>query len=154
MARKRKYTEAQIVAALKKTHGMVYLAAAKLGCDATTIYERAKTSEAIANVLASERGVMLDTAENKLLGAIKKSEPWAIQFALKMLGKNRGYADKPDTLPPPAPSGTADELLADIYAEQVANGSIDPPASDAGPTDAAVDTNQPPASGSVPPPGG
>jgi hypothetical protein len=121
MGRQREYTEAEIVAALKKTHGMVYLAAAKVGCTAPTIYNRAKTSEAIANALTSERGVMLDTAENKLLAAIKTGEPWAIQFALKMLGKDRGYAEKPDTLPPPPPSsGSMPIELAIEFAEFLA----------------------------------
>ena len=36
------YSTASIIEALKKTHGMIYLAAEDLGCAAITIYRRAE----------------------------------------------------------------------------------------------------------------
>ena len=38
MAAKQKYTQQQIIEALRETKGMVYLAAKRLGCEAQTIY--------------------------------------------------------------------------------------------------------------------
>ena len=72
----------------------VYLAAAKLGCHADTIYARAKECPALAAAMRHERGVVVDTAEQKLFDAITAGEPWAIQLALKTLGKDRGYVEK------------------------------------------------------------
>lgn len=94
MGRPRKYTDKEIIAALKKKRGMVYLAAAKIGCEADTIYNRAKSSSAVASVMRHERGKVVDLAEDKLFCAIQKGEPWAIQMALRCLAKDRGYIER------------------------------------------------------------
>jgi hypothetical protein len=94
MARPRKYSNERILDALTKTRGMVYLAADKLGCDADTIYNRAKVTPAIAERMKHERGKVGDTAELKLHTAILNGEPWAIQFWLRMQAKDRGYVER------------------------------------------------------------
>ena len=38
MTTRQRYTQAQVIAALRETKGMVYLAAKRLGCEAQTIY--------------------------------------------------------------------------------------------------------------------
>lgn len=94
MVRPRKYSNAKIISALKKKKGMVYLAASMLGCDANTIYDRAKVTPAIATLILHENGKVDDTAEMKLLQAINKGQPWAIAFRLSRKGKHRGYTEK------------------------------------------------------------
>ncbi len=94
MAGKRKYTDEQIVAALKECKGMIYLAADRVGCHADTIYARAKQSAAIRKCMRAERGRVIDTSELKLYQAIMNGEPWAIQMALKTIGKDRGYVEQ------------------------------------------------------------
>lgn len=97
MARTRKYTDEQIVTALKATRGLVYLAAARMKCDPSTIYDRSKVSVAVSAAMTTERGKVVDLAESGLFDALKAKEAWAIQFALKTLGKNRGYVERQET---------------------------------------------------------
>lgn len=94
MGRPSVYSTEEIIAALKQTKGMVYLAAELVGCDADTIYYRAKHEQPIANAIKSQRGKVVDTSEQKLFTAMEANEPWAIQMILKMLGKDRGYVEK------------------------------------------------------------
>lgn len=94
MARPRRYTDEQIVAALAEKRGAVYLAAEVVGCDADTIYHRAKTSKAVAAAIAHQRGKLVDTAETKLADAIDDGQAWAISLCLKTLGKDRGFYEK------------------------------------------------------------
>src|SRR5262245_14426013 len=94
MGRLRKYTTEAMLAALKETRGMVYLAASRLGCDLSTIYDRIRSTPAVARVVRHERGVLVDTAELKLYSAVVKGEPWAVQMALKAPGKDRGYVER------------------------------------------------------------
>lgn len=93
MARTKKFTDAEIIAALKKTKGLVYLAADKIGCHVDTIYERVKKSKEVAATVKHERGKFVDTAEQKLYNAVIKCQGWAIQTVLKCLGKDRGYVE-------------------------------------------------------------
>src|SRR5262245_36046207 len=94
MARPQKYTDEQIVAALIEKKGMVYLAAASVGCDADTIHRRAKASAKVRQTLAEERGKVVDAAESRLIAAVEKGEAWAIQLTLKTIGKERGYVER------------------------------------------------------------
>lgn len=94
MARPRKYTDEEMIDALKATRGMIYLAAERVGCEADTIYARAKVSPAVARCMKHERGKVVDFAEQKLFAGIKKGEQWAVTLALKTLGKDRGYVEK------------------------------------------------------------
>ncbi len=94
MGRPIKYPNETILTALKETKGMVYLAASRIGCDADTIYHRAKSTPSIDKLIRHERGKFIDTTELKLFNAVMNDEPWAIQMALRTLGKDRGYVEK------------------------------------------------------------
>jgi len=85
---------ADIIAALQKTHGMVYLAAIDLGCAASTIYRRADKDKKVQATIDSYRGQLIDKAELKLEQAVMNGEPWAVTLTLKSLGKNRGYVER------------------------------------------------------------
>lgn len=91
------YTDEQIIEALKKSRGLVYTAAERVGCDADTIYTRAKQSPAIRAAIKHQRGKIIDRAEEKLFAAINAREPWAVALILKTLGKDRGYVERTET---------------------------------------------------------
>ncbi len=78
----------------RRPGGLVYKAAARIGCHADTIYHRARTSPAIAEALQEERGQLVDLAEAKLFEAVREGRPWAITFLLRTLGKHRGYTER------------------------------------------------------------
>jgi hypothetical protein len=105
MARPRVYSDARIIAALKKKKGLVFLAAASIGCDPDTIYDRAKNTPAVAAMIRAQRGQVVDAAEEKLFAAIKRGAPWAIALTLKTLGKDRGYLDSKEVRHRGAPAG-------------------------------------------------
>jgi hypothetical protein len=55
---------------------------------------------------------MVDTAELALWHALQTSEAWAVQFALRTLGKDRGYVPQLDTKDLSDHTGLADLLRA------------------------------------------
>jgi hypothetical protein len=77
------YTDEQIIDALKRHKGMIYLAAEALGCHPDTIRDRAKRVPGVRAVLEVERGRTTDVAELKLYQAVQNGEPWAINLMLK-----------------------------------------------------------------------
>lgn len=83
-----------MIAALRKSKGGLYLAAEKLGVSAKTIRRYLKRWQEAREVLREERGKLLDKAEGKLLTAINKGDAWAVQFALKTIGRKRGYVER------------------------------------------------------------
>lgn len=88
------YSTENIIKALEKTHGMIYLAAEDLGCSPMTIYRRADKSKAVKDTIESFRGKLVDKAELKLEQAVLNGEPWAIQITLRTIGKSRGYVER------------------------------------------------------------
>lgn len=94
MANKQRYTPQQIADTLLETRGMVFLAAKKLGCSDETIYNYAKRYKAVGDALRQQRGQFVDMAELKLWNAVNEGEAWAVQFALRTLGKERGYVER------------------------------------------------------------
>lgn len=94
MARPQRYSNEQIIEALRHTKGMVYLAAKHLGCNHETISLRAKSSPKVAAELKVQRGEFVDNAELRLMNAVNNNEPWAILNTLKTIGKDRGYFEK------------------------------------------------------------
>ena len=94
MGTKQRYTQAQVIAALRDTKGMVYLAAKKLGCEAQTIYNYRDRYPAVRAEMEQQDGEVDDAAEMKLYQAIIAGEPWAVQFRLRTKGKGRGYVER------------------------------------------------------------
>lgn len=91
---KQKYTQQQIIEALRETKGMVYLAAKRLGCEAQTIYNYRDRYPAVRAEMEQQDGEVDDAAEMKLYQAIIAGEPWAVQFRLRTKGKGRGYVER------------------------------------------------------------
>jgi hypothetical protein len=91
-----KYQTGELAVALKANGGLVHVAARALGCDASTIFRRVHTSAILRRVLDEARAEMLDEAEAALRVAVRNREAWAVCFALKTVGKVRGYSERPD----------------------------------------------------------
>jgi hypothetical protein len=91
---KQRYTTKQVIAALVKTKGLVYLAAKDLGCEPATIHNYAKRYAAVRETMVSARGEIVDVAEAKLYNAMHAGEQWAVLFTLRTQGKARGYVER------------------------------------------------------------
>jgi hypothetical protein len=91
MTRPLKFTVAQVIAALKETKGMVYLAADRLGCNAETVQNYAKRYKSVRDEIEAQREKVVDIAELKLYSAIMDGDQGMIKYYLSRRGKSRGY---------------------------------------------------------------
>lgn len=73
---------------------MVYLAARALQCSPQTIYNYRDKYPDVARAIEQSRGELVDTAELALKRAVLAGEAWAVCFALKTIGRNRGYSER------------------------------------------------------------
>ena len=97
MTTKQRYTQKQVIDALRETKGMVYLAAKRLGCEAQTVYNYRDRYPAVRAEMEQQDGEVDDAAEMVLFKAIMAGEPWAVQFRLRTKGKGRGYVERTQT---------------------------------------------------------
>lgn len=91
--RPEKFTVAQVLAAIEKGHTGA-AAARILGCAAQTVRNYADRYPTVRKALDGERDDIIDYAELGLRKAVLSGQPWAIAFALKTLGKKRGYVER------------------------------------------------------------
>lgn len=126
--RKPRYKQSEIIAALKNTGGMVYLAAKQIGCTADTIYTRAKTEPVIQATIDAERGEMVDIAEAGLKKQVLEGNVTAMIWVTKTLGKNRGYVERSEIS---GPEGAPIQVQSFNF--HAAAASIAPAAIEAGP---------------------
>jgi hypothetical protein len=96
MPGKQRYSKQQVMDALREAKGMASLAARKLGCDVDTVLIYCKRYSDVEAVKQEARIEILDEAEIRLWQAIRRDESWAIAFALKTIGRSRGYAERVD----------------------------------------------------------
>lgn len=89
-----KISNDKIREALGKTHGNFMMSAKMLGCSRVMIWSRVKASPELQKVVDDERAGFIDVAESALYSATVKGEPWAVQFTLRNLGKERGYVER------------------------------------------------------------
>ena len=94
MANKHRYTPKEVANAIKQTKGMLYLTAKRLGCSYQTVLNYCTRYKMVEEVRKAQRGEMLDLAETRLHQSIQKGEAWGIAFALKTIGKDRGYVEQ------------------------------------------------------------
>jgi len=94
MAKTEKYKPEQVAKAITKANGMLSIAARFLGCDRKTVDNYVKKYEQIKQAQEEAREFLKDTAESKLVVAIKNREAWAICFYLKTQAKDRGYVER------------------------------------------------------------
>lgn len=116
-------TNAEIVQALREAHGLVSVAAKRLGIARQTIHVRIKRSADVAQAVRDARAELVDLAESALRTAVEAGEPWAVSLVLRTLGAKRGYATRTEV------SGVAGgpiRIVAVDYAAAIAD--IAPPA--------------------------
>jgi len=93
-ARLKRYSDKEIMAALRDSGGLIEIAARELGCNPTTIYRRIEKSEKVSGAVAREREYSIDLAERNLRRGLESGEQWATIHALRYLGGKRGYIEK------------------------------------------------------------
>ena len=89
-----RYTDEEIIKALKEALGIQTKAAMRLGCDRSVIAERIKRSQAVREASKEARETALDLCEDRLLAGINNGEPWAIKYMLSTQGWERGYTER------------------------------------------------------------
>jgi hypothetical protein len=89
-----KIPDRAIELALRKTMGNVSSAAKVLGVTRAGVYERITANPKLKAVVDEARETLLDFAESSLYKAIRKREAWAVCFALKTVGRVRGYSER------------------------------------------------------------
>lgn len=94
MAKNWKFTEEQVVDAVKGSGGFVTEIARRLGCTRSTIYRYKANFEAVAEAIFEEKEHLLDTAESALLKQVNSGNITAIIFYLKTQGYGRGFGDR------------------------------------------------------------
>ena len=83
-----------MIEALKKTNGLVSLAAKNLGCAPKTIYHRAHEVQAVQQAIDDCREELVDIAELALRSCLTKQEPWAVALTLRTIGRHKGYVER------------------------------------------------------------
>ncbi len=94
MAGKQKYTKQQVIKALEDVNGMMFLAAKSLRCSVETIRNYRKRYKEVEAVFEQKRGEFVDVAESALYRGVLAGDAWAVCFALKTQGKDRGYVER------------------------------------------------------------
>lgn len=90
-------TAEQIEQAIRAKHGNITRAAEGLGVSRVAIYKRVKANKRLQAVLVEARESLADLAEDKLRELIEQGNVTAIIFALKTVGKERGYVERYQT---------------------------------------------------------
>lgn len=93
MARPEKYRTEDVIAAIRQAQTAAG-AGRLLGCPSDTIRAYAKRHATVAAALLTEREDLVDFAESGLRRAVERDEAWAIAFALRTIGKHRGYTER------------------------------------------------------------
>lgn len=89
-----KYTIEQVVEAAHRSHGLILLMAKSLGCERATVYSYIKRYKTVDTAVQQARGGIVDLGEVALVKKIQAGDTTSIIFALKTLGKDRGYVER------------------------------------------------------------
>lgn len=94
-----KVTDKELSEALINMYGLVSAVAAHFTMNGrpitdTAIRNRIKSTPAIAEACEAARAKFVDKCESRLLKAVENDDTTAIIFALKCLGKDRGYIER------------------------------------------------------------
>jgi hypothetical protein len=87
-------TNAEIIEAITKCRGLLYLASNVLSVNYQTLAERVNNDPELQDAVKDQRGKTLDMAEAKLMQAVDKGEQWAITMLLRTLGRERGFVER------------------------------------------------------------
>ena len=129
-----KFRVAAVIAAIQDTHGLLSLAARRLGCRDDTIRAYAKRHITVAAALREERERMKDIAEGSLFKQVILGEGWAVKYYLSTQAKDRGYVERYEHSGPQGGPIPIEHMLRERLA-RLADGDIEstaPPALPAG----------------------
>jgi len=94
MSNRDRYTQAQVIDAIKAAKGIKATAAESLGCSRQTITNYIDRYPAVKAAYQEALDTSLDLAESKLIALVEREEWPAIRFMLVTLGKSRGYVER------------------------------------------------------------
>tara|TARA_A100001391_G_scaffold190898_1_gene163888 strand:+ start:155 stop:640 length:486 start_codon:yes stop_codon:yes gene_type:complete len=83
-----------IAKALEKTGGNMAAAAQSLNVTRQAVSKRVNSNPELKAVCAEARETLVDLAESKLVGAVKKGSAWAVRLVLTTTGRGRGYVTR------------------------------------------------------------
>ena len=89
-----RYTAQEVADALIETKGFITYTAKKLGCDRKTVYRYIERYDICQQAVTDARAGFLDMAEMTLHNKILDGDVTATIFALKTIGKERGYTER------------------------------------------------------------
>jgi hypothetical protein len=112
----------EVFAALTACTGNIAAAARRLGATRDGLWRFVERHPRLLQLTKDFRESIVDNAESAFNKAVVTEQPWAIQFALRTIGRKRGYVDRQEiqqetrvTISQPAEELT-DEQLARIAA--------------------------------------
>lgn len=91
---KKRLTVATVTEQLQSAFGNISAVASVFGVTRAAVYGFIEDHPELKAVLKDARETLLDDAESSLHAAVLGSEGWAVCFALKCLGKERGYVER------------------------------------------------------------
>lgn len=83
-----------IIGALTRERGLVSPAAEALGVSRMTLHRWINDDNELQQVVEDARNAIVDKAESKLFDKIEEGDTRCVEFALRTLGKSRGYVEK------------------------------------------------------------
>lgn len=93
-ATRHKYTQENILEAIKDSGAIVSTVARRLGCEWITAKRYIEKWESTRQAFSDEQETILDMAEGTLFNAIKEKDVQAAKWILATKGKKRGYSEK------------------------------------------------------------
>ena len=94
----RHYSTDEIIRAVELQCGSIVHIAQALGCSRAMIHARAAKEPRIRAAIDDARGLLVDEAETALAKLVEAGEMTAVIFALKTIGKGRGYCYRENKL--------------------------------------------------------
>jgi hypothetical protein len=115
-----RYTDEQVIDAIRRARGVKRVACLALRCDPTTLNDYIARSERIAEAYEEERGQIVDAAQAQLIAAVDARKWKAVRFTLVTLGRDRGFRLHHDKKPARSPSASylgVQEALERVYGD-------------------------------------
>lgn len=89
-----KYTEEQLLEAIKNSAGIMSTIADRLNCNWHTAKKKIDENEIVKVAYESECERVLDLAESKMIGMVEKEDGQMIRYLLSTKGKKRGFSER------------------------------------------------------------
>ena len=94
MSNRDRYTQHQVIDAIKQAQGIKAAAAQALGCSRQTVTNYIDRYPAVKAAYDEAVQSTIDLAQSKLIALVEREEWPAIRFLLVTLGKDRGFTER------------------------------------------------------------